>query len=186
MATYYPVMEIHLAKSSHTHYLSHETQNELIQIISSETLRTIVRHIQSAKYFSIILDCTPDFSHKEQMSVIVRIVHLQLQPDIKEYFLGYIDVEETTGFSLSNVILEKLKELGIPFENCRGQAYDNGANMKGKKQGVQARLLQLNTREFFVPCGAHTMNLIIADAAKSSQDATGYLQKLFNFFSGAT
>ena len=55
MATYDPLMEIHLAKikdeSSHTHYLSHETQNELIQIISSETLRTIVRHIQSAKYF---------------------------------------------------------------------------------------------------------------------------------------
>ncbi|KAM4534234.1 zinc finger MYM-type protein 1-like [Odontesthes bonariensis] len=121
MATYDPVMEIHLAKikdeRSHTHYLSHETQNELIQIISSETLRTIVRHIQSAKYFSIILDCTPDLSHKEQMSVIVRIVHLQLQPDIKEYFLGYIDVEETTGLSLSNVILEKLKELGIPPEH---------------------------------------------------------------------
>lgn len=193
MATYDPVMENHLARikddSSHTHYLSHEIQNELIQIISSETLRTIVRHIHLAKYFSIILDCTPDVSHREQMSVIVRIVCFQLQPDIKEYFLGYIDVEQTTGLNLSNVVLEKLKELGIPFENCRGQAYDNGANMRGKKQGVQARLLQLNPRALFVPCGAHTMNLVIADAAKSSQDATGYfgyLQKLFNFFSGAT
>ena len=59
--------------------------------------------------------------------------------------------------------------------------------MKGKKQGVQAR--QLNTRALFVPCGAHTMNLVIADAAKSSQYATGYfgyLQKLFHFFSRAT
>lgn len=142
-----------------------------------------------AKYFSIIPDCTPDVSHTEQMSVIVRIVCFQTQPDIKEYFLGYINVEQTTGLNLSNAILEKLKELGIPFENCRGQAYDNGANMKGKKQGVQARLLQLNPRALFVPCGAHTMNLVIADAAKSSQDATGYfgyLQKLFNFFSGAT
>lgn len=193
METYDPVMENHLARikddSSHTHYLSHDIQNELIQIISSETLRTIVRQIHLAKYFSIILDCTPDVSHTEQMSVIVRIVCFQLQPDIKEYFLGYIDVEKTTGLNLSNVVLEKLKELGIPFENCRGQAYDNGANMRGKKQGVQARLLQLNPRALFVPCGAHTMNLVIADSAKSSQDATGYfgyLQKLFNFFSGAT
>lgn len=80
-----------------------------------------------------------------------------------------------TGLNLSNLILNKLKELGIPFENCRGQAYDNGANMKGKKQGVQARLLQLNPRTLFVPCGAHTMNLVIADSAK-----------LFNFFSGAS
>ena len=40
MATYDPVMEIHLDKikyeSSHTHYLSHETQNKPIQIISSD------------------------------------------------------------------------------------------------------------------------------------------------------
>ncbi|XP_039866244.1 zinc finger MYM-type protein 1-like [Simochromis diagramma] len=193
MATYDLVMANHLAnikdEGSHTHYLSPETQNELIQIISSETFRAIVKQIQLAKYFSIILDCTPDVSHTEQMSVIVRIVCFQAQPDIKEYFLGYINVEQTTGLNLSNVVLDKLKELGIPFENCRGQAYDNGANMKGKKQGVQARLLQLNPRALFVPCGAHTMNLVIADAAKSSPDATGYfgyLQKLFNFFSSAT
>ena len=82
-----------------------------------------------------------------------------------------------------------MKELNIPFDDCRGQSYDNGANMKGKKQGVQARLLQFNSRALFVPCAAHSMNLVIADAAKSSRDATGffgYLQKLFCFFSGAT
>ncbi|RXN38327.1 zinc finger MYM-type 1-like protein [Labeo rohita] len=43
---------------------------------------------------------------------------------------GYVEVFETTGLNLSNVILDKLQELQIPFENCRGQAYDNGANMK--------------------------------------------------------
>lgn len=76
MTTYDPVMENHKIKdeSSHTHYLNPEMQNELIQIVSSETFRTIVRQIQLAKYFSIILDCTPDVSHKEQTSVIVGIV----------------------------------------------------------------------------------------------------------------
>lgn len=46
-------------------------------------------------------------------------------------------VVTTSGLNLSTV-LDKLKELDIPFDNCRRQAYDNGANMKGKKQGVQA------------------------------------------------
>ncbi|XP_076037228.1 zinc finger MYM-type protein 1-like [Oratosquilla oratoria] len=61
--------------------------------------------------------------------------------------------------------------------------------MKGKNKGVQARLLQLNPRSLFVPCGAHTVNLVVCDAAKSSSDATGYfgyLQKLFNLFSAST
>ncbi|XP_076033038.1 uncharacterized protein LOC143020497 [Oratosquilla oratoria] len=61
--------------------------------------------------------------------------------------------------------------------------------MKGKNKGVQDRLLQLNLRALFVPCGAHTVNLVVCDAAKSSSDATGYfgyLQKLFNLFSAST
>ena len=40
----------------------------------------------------------------------------------------------------------------------------------------------------FVPCAAHTMNLVISDAAKSSTVAIGYfgyLQRLFCFFSAA-
>ena len=101
--------------------------------------------------------------------------------------MGYLVIEETTGLNISNVILGKLEELHIPIDNCRGQACDNGANMK--KQGVQARLLNKNPRALFVPCGAHTMNLVIADSAKSSKDAVGYfgyVQKLYTFFSGAT
>ena len=87
--------------------------------------------------------------------------------------------------TLSTVILDKLNELKILFEDCRGQAYDNGANMKGKHRGAQARLLKQNPRAVFIPCGAHTLNLVIADAAKSSKDAVGFLghvQKLFTSF----
>ena len=67
--------------------------------------------------------------------------------------------------------------------------YDNGANMRGKNKGVQARLLQLNPRALFVPCGAHTLNLVISDAAKSSKDAIsfcGIVQKLYCLFSAST
>lgn len=66
----------------------------------------------------------------------MQTVALEPKPEVKEYFLGYVELFETTGLNLSNVILEKLLELQIPFENCRGQANNNGANMKGKSHGV--------------------------------------------------
>jgi len=123
-------MENHLTKitvdSSQTHDLGQQTQNERIQKIQTQ--------IQEAKYFSIFLDCTPDISQKEQMSLIVRIVDLVPKPNIKEYFLGYMEEVDTTGLNMSTVLLDKLKELDILFD----KTYDNEANMKAKKQGVQA------------------------------------------------
>jgi hypothetical protein len=47
----------------------------------------------------------------------------------------------------------------------------------------------MNPRALFVPCGAHTLNLVVADAAKSSFNATGYfgiLHKLYTLFSAST
>ena len=86
-------------------------------------------------------------------------------------------------------MLQRLQDLKINFADCRGQSYDNGTNMKGKPKGVKARLLEINPRALFVPCGAHTLNLVVADSAKKSLDATayfGYLQKLYNLFSAST
>ncbi|XP_051809616.1 zinc finger MYM-type protein 1-like [Acanthochromis polyacanthus] len=187
MAQFDPVLKEHIIKieggASHTTYLGKTIQNELIDCLSERILHAIVKEINESKYYAIILDCTPDVSHVEQLSVIIRIVSVEGTPQIKEHFLGFLEAEETTGEGLSALILKKLLQLNIPFDDCRGQSYDNGANMKGKNKGVQARLLQVNPRALFVPCGAHTVNLVVSDAAKSSAEATcyfGYLQKLFN------
>ena len=54
------------------------------------------------------------------MSIILRSVALQGKPEIKEHFLSFVNVEVTTGLNLSIVILDKLNELNVPFEDCRG------------------------------------------------------------------
>lgn len=85
--------------------------------------------------------------------------------------------------------LDKLKELDIPFEDCRGQSYSNGSNMRGKNNGVRARLLKENPRALFMLCVAHTPNLVVSDAANDSVDAMSYfgiLQKMYNLFSAST
>lgn len=101
----------------------------------------MVTEIKQSMYFAIILDCTPDISHQEQMLVVVRIVTMSTPTEIKEHFLSFLPAPVSTGLGLSSLILSKLEELGICFKDCRGQSYDNGSNMKGKNKGVQARLL---------------------------------------------
>lgn len=82
---------------------------------------------EKAKYYSIILDCTPDVSNKEQMTMIFRfmtILENTGEVTINEHFVDFM--------------------FYVNLEDKRGQGYENGANMREKHSGVQAKILELN------------------------------------------
>lgn len=65
----------------------------------------------SSKYFSIILDYTPDISHIEQITFIVRCVSintLDKQVNIYDFFLDFYPVTNTTSEGLYSFLFKKL------------------------------------------------------------------------------
>ena len=93
IAKFDPVLRDHVRRidsgGEHITYLGKTIQNELITCVSDKIVETMVSEIKDSKYYAIILHCTPDVSHQEQTSVVVRAVNLGKTPEIKEHFLGF-------------------------------------------------------------------------------------------------
>lgn len=192
IARFDPVLKNHLdqfkRKKIRSHYLGPKVQNELIQLMAMNVKKEITDRLKKNKYYAVILDCTRDISRVEQMSIILRFYSKETAK-IEEHFVGFVAVEKTTGESLTDEIIQELANLNISLEDCRGQGYDNGANMKGEKSGVQKRILNLNPLAFFVPCGCHSLNLVVGDAAASCAQAKtffGTLQRVYTLFAGSS
>ncbi|KAK8291657.1 hypothetical protein V6Z11_D06G072400 [Gossypium hirsutum] len=97
----------------HYHYLGHKIQNELVSFLANRVKSSIVKTNKEAKYFSIILACTPD--------------------------IEFLKVDDTSRLRLFNELQDVLKSLDLNVEdiNVRGQGYDNSSNMKTKHQELQ-------------------------------------------------
>nr|XP_016854909.1 PREDICTED: zinc finger MYM-type protein 1-like [Anolis carolinensis] len=179
------------SKETRVHYLSQNVQNEFVSFLSAKIQGNILQQLHQAKYYSIRLDCIPDVSHTEQMTLVVKFVKIEANEDvsIKEHFLGFVPITHSSGEGLTEILLKELEARGIPLKTMRGQGYDNASAMKGKHVGVQKRILELNPRAFYVPCGNHSLNLVLNDAALSCSvavDCFSTIQEIFNFFSSST
>ncbi len=67
--------------------------------------------------------------------------------EITERFLEFKDFYKKTGSEIAGMIESVLMDREINSSDCRGQGYDNGANMSGKIKGVQAQILQKKARQ---------------------------------------
>ena len=117
---YYTLVAEHIAsvkaKKTTTSYFSPRIQNELIELLKQKVRNEILSNIKEAKYYSVLFDCTPDASHKEQTAQIIRYVHISDEIcTIKESFVDFIESHQKTGKGLATEITEKLEKDGLKF-----------------------------------------------------------------------
>lgn len=120
-----------LHKGNISNFMSY-IQNELVDILTSKVKKQILDNVRAAKCFSILYDCTPDVSQKEQMSQILRFVKVSEQKvTIEERFKDFVQSHKKTGEGFLKEILEKLEVVGLNNQDLSSQGYDNGSNMAG-------------------------------------------------------
>ncbi|GFX65728.1 zinc finger MYM-type protein 1 [Trichonephila clavipes] len=115
--------------------------------MGKKIIETITTHINNdaTKYYSIVMDSAPDLSHIDQLAIV-------LQYCFREF----------------------LETNGLLLDNCRGLSFDNAANMSGQYNGVQALLKEINKFANYVPCAAHSLNLVRAELVKVATEIVNF------------
>jgi hypothetical protein len=93
IADFDPIMQEHVQRitndQTRIYYIGHGIHNEMINLLVIAIQCEIIKKIKDSKYISIILDCTPDMSHQEQLSLIIRYVDTSSNSVCIESFLGF-------------------------------------------------------------------------------------------------
>ena len=96
----------------HISYLSSATCEELITLMNEKMMTIIVVEVLSARYFSISVDSTPDISHCDQLTIIIRYV-TENSPVAR--FITFLDNKGHTGRDLAETVLKDMRPYSQRF-----------------------------------------------------------------------
>jgi predicted transcriptional regulator len=82
-----------------------EIQNEFIEILGNKLRQEILGQIRKTKYYSMNFDSTPDNSHKDQTSQVLRYVLIKNREVlVMESFIDFIERKNKTADGISEMI----------------------------------------------------------------------------------
>lgn len=176
-------MQAYLEAPGKMKYISHRSQNDMIDACNKVLLNKVVSKVNAAKCFSILADETADISGIEQVSLCVRYIELNTLT-LTEEFLQFVPTSDMTGKGIANLILKSLQQFGIDTKYLRGQGYDGAAAMSGKYNGVQAHIKEIHPNALYVHCSAHSLNLAVSKSCSIPEvrDCLGTIGQIRDFF----
>jgi hypothetical protein len=189
LSKYDGVLEKHIQESGKPagpSYLSNKIQNDMIHSIADVIKARIEFEVKATKFVSIIIDETPDVSHREQLCLILRYY---FGNEIHDRFLGYVNVSDSrTADVLSNIILELLKKHECTAKLV-AQSYDGASVMSGVRNGVQQKVKDVCPQAMYIWCNAHILALVLSKSCNRIGEVSSFfsaLQSICTFFSHST
>ncbi|CAF4502912.1 unnamed protein product [Rotaria magnacalcarata] len=97
--------------------------------MSSEVREKISSMLNNHNYALMTDECR-DLSGTQQLSIVIRFVHdqyidvIDYSNVVKEYFLGFVPLEEFDAATLTLKIVEFINKLNIPLRSCICLCFD--------------------------------------------------------------
>ncbi|XP_077298593.1 zinc finger MYM-type protein 1-like [Arctopsyche grandis] len=169
--------------------MNESTQRELLTIFAKTVKTCIVNLTKQAKYYSIIISCTPNKNNENQFYLILRFIVKDCETHKfvpREHFLCFLPLSKLSEVGLAKLVWAELKNVGLLIQDIRGQGYDFESFMKANQNGFQNKILKKNRKAFNVPCACHSIKEIVYNAMISIGGKVivffSKLRKLMNFF----
>lgn len=148
--------------------LSNVFVSKSLFIIRKFLVQSIVNEIDiCGGQFGIMMDGSQDVSFQEQISLVARYVDQTNK--VVERTIAFFSTKKTSGKCLYELLLTKLREIGLKASNIVGCSFDGASNMTSDVIGVIS-YIQTNDNPncFFSWCLSHRFNLCITWALKES------------------
>ncbi|XP_076347995.1 zinc finger MYM-type protein 1-like [Tachypleus tridentatus] len=166
-------------------YVTHDVQNEILEVMALQVLRDVASCIRNGRYFFILaVECT-DVANKEQLTICIRWIDDNLEPH--EDFIGFYEISTINADTIVLAIKDAIIRMNLTLANCRGQCYDAGCPMAGSQRCVAEQVLKDAPKAHYTHCHGHALNLAVCDVTKGSKlladtlDITYEICKLIKF-----
>ncbi|XP_065642989.1 uncharacterized protein LOC136074582 [Hydra vulgaris] len=123
------------AKKAAVSCFSPQVQNKIITLVGEKVKGEILsRIIINAKYYSLLFDCTPDVSHKERLSEVIRYVLIKN---------GMCSIEEIHTLNLVGVHAAEVSPLMVTFFGSIQKIFTFFSNSTSRWENLIKELLIL-------------------------------------------
>jgi len=202
------ILEKHLKTcNSKATYISHTSQENIIDCIKGEILTSILNDVKHVKYYSIVFDETTDVSHVSQLSLILR--YIDNKNNVHEKFVGFINCHDyafhneknivkldtaeyeksyiepkLTGEVLGNIVVSAMQSMSLDLSKCVGIGTDGCSVMTSVVHGAVQCVQTSCENAIFSPCSNHALNLSISKSSNVQlvRNNMSIIREILSFF----